>query len=196
LQAIREEWEATRRAAQAAADKLAAAMSEIQGIQQQVIIATMGRAGVREGGTIQCIRETLAETEVWEIDPERFGMLAGAAENAKESAITEIRRLLADAERKEAEAKAQQIESDHADALIENAAIDALRKLAAEAREQEEQRQAAEAERIRRERVNFELNGPDARDMLEILAAHYQVEQQTVLGWINRWVWAEVEIEA
>ncbi|WP_369650163.1 MULTISPECIES: YqaJ viral recombinase family protein [unclassified Variovorax] len=70
------------------------AMSEIQGIQQQVMIATLGRAGVRVGGTIECVRETLAETEAWPIDAERFGTLAGMAQQAKETAVAEIRALL------------------------------------------------------------------------------------------------------
>lgn len=73
------------------------ALSEISGIQQQVIIAQSGRLGVRQGGTIQCIKETLAETEAWPID-ERFGSLIGAAENAKQQAIVQIKQLLINAE--------------------------------------------------------------------------------------------------
>lgn len=65
------------------------ALSEISGIQQQVIIAQSGRLGVRQGGTIQCIKDTLAETESWPID-ERFGSLMGAAENAKQLIRLEI----------------------------------------------------------------------------------------------------------
>lgn len=73
------------------------ALSEISGIQQQVIIAQSGRLGVRQGGTVQCIKETLAETEAWTID-ERFGSLIGAAENAKQQAIVQIKQLLVNAE--------------------------------------------------------------------------------------------------
>lgn len=73
------------------------ALSEISGIQQQVIIAQSGRLGVRQGGTIQCIKETLAETEAWPIDG-RFGSLMGAAENAKQQAIAQIKQLLINAE--------------------------------------------------------------------------------------------------
>lgn len=92
------------------------ALSEISGIQQQVIIAQSGRLGVRQGGTIQCIKDTLAETEAWPID-ERFGSLIGAAENAKQQVIAQIKQLLINAEaiqkqqeeadriRREAEAK-------------------------------------------------------------------------------------------
>ncbi|WP_227136693.1 hypothetical protein [Kosakonia radicincitans] len=73
------------------------ALSEISGIQQQVIIAQSGRLGVRQGGTIQCIKDTLAETEAWPID-ERFGSLMDAAENAKQQAIAQIKQLLINAE--------------------------------------------------------------------------------------------------
>jgi hypothetical protein len=121
------------------------------------------------------------------------------AELARQQA--EIDRQRAEAERierqrQEAIEAAQKLETDHAEALIENARIDAEAAAATEARRLEQERQAAEAERLRRERVQFEMNGPDARDMIEVLAAHYQVEQETVLQWINRWVWSEVEITA
>jgi len=80
------------------------AMSEIQGIEQQVMIATLGRAGVRAGGTIECIRDTLAETEAWRIDEERFGSLMSMAQQAKDAAVTEIRALLVKAEARAAAA--------------------------------------------------------------------------------------------
>jgi hypothetical protein len=182
----RREFEQQQAAQQAAADKLNAATSEIQGIQQQVIIATQGRAGVRMGGTVECIRETLAETEAWEIDPKRFGILAGAAERAKATAVAEIRRLLGDAERKEAEAKAQQLESDHAEALIENARIDAEIAAAAEAQRIEAARLADLAEQERRERVQFELNGPGDVAIVELLASHFRVSNGDVIGWLER----------
>lgn len=69
-------------------------MSEISGIQQQVAIAQLGRAGVRKGGTLECIRETLAETEAWVIDAEHFGAMAGLAQSAKETAAAQIKSLL------------------------------------------------------------------------------------------------------
>lgn len=74
--------------------------SEITGIKHQVYIATLGRAGVRRGGTIECIRETLAETEAWPIG-EHFGIFAGAARAAKDKAIVEIGALLVEAEKRE-----------------------------------------------------------------------------------------------
>lgn len=71
------------------------ALSEIKGIQQQVIIARMGRAGVRKGGTVECIRETLQETEKWDISENRFGGLTSAAQSAKDSACAAIRDMFA-----------------------------------------------------------------------------------------------------
>ncbi len=74
------------------------ALSEIQGIQQQVMIASIGRAGVRKGGTIECIRETLAETEAWPVEEAHFGAMHGAAQAAKDTAVAQIRQLLTNAE--------------------------------------------------------------------------------------------------
>ena len=82
------------------------AMQEIQGIQQQVAIAISGRLGVRKGGTIECIRETLAETEGWTITEERFGALTASAQSVKDKVVAEIRQLLVNAEAKAAIATA------------------------------------------------------------------------------------------
>lgn len=94
-------------AAEAQREKNEMALQEIQGIQQQVYIATLGRAGVRKGGTIECIRETLAETEAWKIDEGNFGALTGAAQAAKDKAVAAIRQLLVNAEAR-AEAQRQE----------------------------------------------------------------------------------------
>jgi len=82
------------------------ANSQIEGIRQQVMIATVGRAGVRKGGTIECIRETLAETEAWVIDEAQFFDHVATAQAAKDTAITQIRALLVKAEEKAAAAPA------------------------------------------------------------------------------------------
>ncbi|APW38483.1 hypothetical protein RD110_15790 [Rhodoferax koreense] len=74
------------------------ALQQIQGIQQQAMIAVLGRAGVRKGGTIECIRDTLAETEAWVIDEENFGSLMGTAQSTKDRVVAEIREMLADRE--------------------------------------------------------------------------------------------------
>lgn len=83
--------------------------SQIMGIQQQVIIASMGRAGVRQGGTIECIRETLAETEAWLINADQFAEYNVArAQAAKDDAVRRIGLLLAEAEAKAAPRPAAQ----------------------------------------------------------------------------------------
>lgn len=94
--------------------------------------------------------------------------------------------------REVAEAAAK-LEADHAEGLIENAAIDALTKLAAEARQQEEQRLAAEAERQRRERVQFEMNGPGDVEIVKTLAAHYRVCVGDVMQWMKKFDYAAAD---
>lgn len=79
------------------------ATQQILGIQQQVIIAASGLLGVRTGGTIDCIRETLAETEAWVIDEANFGPLTAAAQIAKDGAIASIKAMLADRIQRDAE---------------------------------------------------------------------------------------------
>lgn len=193
MRAEQAQHEARMREQQAAADKMNAAMSEIQGIQQQVIIAQSGRLGVRKGGTIECLRETLAETEAWELDPERFGILAGAAESAKTTAVAEIRRLLGEAEARVAAEAAAKLEADHAEALEENARIDAERAAAFEAQQQEAQRRADEAERIRREQVQFIINGPGDIEIVRVIAEHYDVELGDAMEWLKKFDYAAAD---
>lgn len=66
---------------------------ELDGLRQQVIIASMGRSGVRKGGTLECIEETLEETLRWPITQERFGDLFDFANKTKEDVISKIRTL-------------------------------------------------------------------------------------------------------
>lgn len=126
-----------------------AAMSEIQAIQHQVLIAHTGRAGVRSGGTIECIRETLAETEAWPIDPERFGALAGSASAAKESAIEQIRQLLASAEASAAE----RAEMARRQAELDRAEREQREREEAAAQEAAEAAAQAERDRVARQRA-------------------------------------------
>ncbi len=70
-------------------------MEELQGLRQQVIIATTGRLGVRVGGTRECIVDTLKETQEWPITEENFGkVLFGAAQKIKADVIAQIEQLL------------------------------------------------------------------------------------------------------
>lgn len=142
---IRREEE--ERANQLAKDKQAEqsqlVMSEISGIQQQVIIAEIGRAGVRKGGTIECIRDTLAETEKWPIEESHFGTMTSMAQSAKDAALRDIRKLLTQAEqataRQEAidtEARAQAgIAEGRATATLPAIVLDDLAGVAAFARD-------------------------------------------------------------
>ena len=166
---------AALQAQQEAAQKMEMAMQEIQGIQQQVAIAISGRLGVRKGGTTECIRDTLAETEAWPIDPERFGMLTSAAQAAKDSAIAEMQRLLADAERKEAAAREQQ------------------EKEAAARDEAERAEQARRDEAARRERENFEKVGPGATAIAHAVAESFDVDVQVAVAWLKEFDAASVE---
>jgi hypothetical protein len=186
IDAQRREVEQQQAAQQAIVDKLLAAESEIHGIQQQVIIATQGRLGVRKGGTIDCIRETLDETEAWEIDAERFGILAGAAESAKTTAVAEIRRLLAEAEAREAaEADAARIAQAEADRIFAERDRIAAEQ-AAEARHLREEQEAAERERIHRELIEFERNGPGDVEIVKRLATDYGVVVGDVMQWLKK----------
>lgn len=127
-QARRDEEDRQRAEFQEKQDLINAAQSEIMGIQQQAIIASLGRAGVRTGGTIDCIRETLAETEAWTLEADRFGILFGAAVQAKADVISEIKALLLAAEEKEAARITEQAEAD-ARRAAEEAAHAAEQKL-------------------------------------------------------------------
>lgn len=102
--ALAAEQEADRRAREQAElrqqqEHTAALIQELQAIQQQPIIALSGRQGVRAGGTVECIRETLAETEAWQLDPEYWGAtMYAAAVATRDKAVADIRVLLAAAE--------------------------------------------------------------------------------------------------
>lgn len=159
----------------------AAALQEIQGIQQQVIIASSGRAGVRKGGTLACIDETLAETESWIID-ERFGVFVESARQAKESALATIKSLRESfLQRQEAE-KIELERQSIAKAAQDK--IDADR--AALEREQAESRRVKEEEeRQKREQARLaSIKKPADAELLGVLAAHYQVPTTKVVEWV------------
>ena len=133
-------------------------MQEIQAIRYQSIIARSGRLGVRAGGTIDCIRETLAETEAWVIDPEHFGpVLTAPALAAKNKTIAEIQDMLdyavreaQDRDRREQEEKAWAEKQAQEQAKRAQEEAEARRQADAQA-EQVAQQQAAEARRLRAE---------------------------------------------
>lgn len=114
-------------------------LSEIQGIQQQVIIARAGRVGVREGGTIECMRETLKETEDWPIIDAHFGAFTKAAQSAKDAACAAIREMFA--------AEIQRLNDEERTKKEREAREKAEKELAAKkAQEEAAKRAAAEAD--------------------------------------------------
>ncbi len=128
---------------------------------------------------------------------------------AQQQALREATEKLAreQREREEAIEAAAKIEADHGEALIENARIDAERASAVEARRIADQQAAdaarLEAERVaavneqaRRAQIQFEAVGPDADEILSVLADHYDVTKQVVQGWLYRHAWAQIEIAA
>jgi hypothetical protein len=112
-QAQREREDAARREAQRAEDERRAAehrrqqqeleaeqalqrarWGEIDAMGHQVMIAVAGRAGVRAGGTRECLAETLTETASWPVSEDRFGPLYHVAVSARQTAIDAINREL------------------------------------------------------------------------------------------------------
>ncbi|MFM0487965.1 coiled-coil domain-containing protein [Paraburkholderia graminis] len=62
--------------------------------------------------------------------------------------------------------------------------------------EQEAQRvaaEAAEAERQRRQRVEFEKNGPGADEIVGVLATFYEVDPDVARAWLGRHTWSLME---
>ncbi|MFL9904596.1 hypothetical protein PQR71_41795 [Paraburkholderia fungorum] len=57
---------------------------------------------------------------------------------------------------------------------------------AADAARVQAEKDAAEAERLRRVRVQFELNGPGDIAIVEVLAAHYWAIEDSVVGWLEK----------
>jgi hypothetical protein len=116
------------------------------------------------------------------------------AELAKKQAEQEERERIAreaaeaEAEHKrkedEARAAAEKLETDHAEALIENARMDAERKAAGEQR-------AAQEESLRRQQVEFEATGPEDWEIVQVVADHYDVSTDVARHWLSRHVWME-----
>jgi hypothetical protein len=167
LSAIRKAEEAARREAQ---EKAAAAMRAEQEAHAKRMAEERAKLEQEQAALAAERRRHMEEAEAARLEQERVARVAREAAEA-----------------------AQKLETDHAEALIENAAIDKLTKLAAEARQQEAQRQAAEAESQRRERVEFEKNGPGDVEIVKTLAKHYDVEIGDVMGWIKKFDYAATD---
>jgi hypothetical protein len=138
-------------------------MSEIQGIQHQVFIATTGRLGVRKGGTRECIVETLLETEGWEVSEEKFGPLLPMAREAKISAISQITEIRDRWDRRIAEA-AERAETERVEAKRRVAADAEAQRLAAERAQLERDQEALRIEREKPAIVTTVSEGADIRE--------------------------------
>jgi colicin import membrane protein len=104
--AAQERAEAEERERQAEEARAALAQIRIEDIasmQHQVMIATGGRLGVREGGTRECIVETLEETKAWPVTEEKFGPQFALATRVKAEVVAKIEAELARWDAHEAE---------------------------------------------------------------------------------------------
>jgi hypothetical protein len=96
-----------------AQEKNQMALSQIEAIRHQAVIAEAGRSPYVKGGDAASYLFVLAETRAWVIDDEQFGVLTASAQMVKDSTIVMIEQGLASC-----------IAADHAEALIENAQFD------------------------------------------------------------------------
>ena len=122
-----------------------------------------------------------------------------AAAKAEQDRIDGERQAAIEAEvraKREAAEAAAKLDADHAEALVCNELHDAaVAKIAADARAEAERR-AAEAEQARRIQIQFEAVGPEADEILSVLADHYDVTKQVACNWLYRHAWAQLEIAA
>jgi len=202
--AVVEKLTTMHRAAVAAAEeaqRLAAERAELERRQREEeerLAAERAAQDARLKAEREAQERELAEQRAKQAEADRIAREAREAEERRlaeqraelQRQQDEINAARAEQERKEREAR----EAAEAEARAKREAYEAAARTEAERIQAE--KDAAEAERIRRERVQFELNGPDASEMVFIISAHYMVDQQTALNWINRHVWAEVEVAA
>lgn len=163
-------------------------MEEIMSMGYQVMIATGGRLGVREGGTRQCIVETLEETRNWSVTQSKFGPLTEMAMNARTRACEQISAVLVqfdqrvDNERIAAEQRAAQKVIDDQRRELEarqQAERDAQAKREREAAEDlARMERDAEAQRVANYRPSFD-------EIVAIVAANYGRTPDVVRTWIR-----------
>lgn len=189
-QAERERVAAAARAAQEQADREARAAEEArQHAERERVEAEQRAAREKAEAAMRAEREAheariKAEREALEreqaalaAERRRHIEEAEAARLEHESKVREAQ------ERAAAEALARQIEVDHVEGIAENARIDAHR---AEMVRAISEREAVEAERIRREQVEFETNGPGDVEIVETLAKAYGVSEAIVAHWLAK----------
>jgi hypothetical protein len=108
----------------------------------------------------------------------------------------EIDAARAEQERKEREAReaveaAELAETERVAAEQSAAAQEEADRVFAEQQRVETERRAAEAEQLRRAQIQFETIGPDADEILSVLASHYDVSNEVARHWLGRHAWME-----
>lgn len=120
---------------------------------------------------------------------------------AQQQALREATEKLVRDQREREEAEAARIEAEAravreaAEAAERAEAQRIADEQAAEARRVQAEKDAAEAERQRRERVQFEQNGPEPTEIIAVLADHYNVSPEVARHWLGLRFWAQEEIE-
>lgn len=100
-----------------AQEKNRMALSQIEAIRHQAVIAEVGRSPYVKGGDAASYLFVLAETRAWVIEDEQFGVLTASAQMVKDSTIVMLEQGLASC-----------IAADHVEALTDNAQFDVDRE--------------------------------------------------------------------
>ncbi|WP_236870763.1 hypothetical protein [Burkholderia pseudomallei] len=177
LAAQREREEAER----AERERIAA---EQRAVQEQAAAAMRKQQEEHEARMRAQQEELDRQRAVIEAERQRQADEAARIEREKQAAIE------AEAARVEAEVRAKR-EAEEAEAA--RIAQEEADRIFAEQQRIEAERRAAEAERIRREQVEFEANGPEPTEILEVLANNWDVSTDVVLHWLTRHAWAALK---
>lgn len=134
------------------------------------------------------------------------------AREAQEAADRETKRKADEAMAAERDAHERKMADDREALRIQQDALNAERqRIADEAAERQRaidaefaaeqarilvQKNAEAAEQARRERQDFVNNGPDASDIITIIANAYVVDSVVALNWLNMHAWDQVEVAA
>lgn len=161
------------------------AISALQSMDMSGFDEFHQEAGLAYGSTLDQLRDMFTSMQALE---------AQQAELARQQA--EIDRQRAEQERRDREARelleAQEreaeVEEAHQEALWEEARINAERH---EAQRKAGEAKAAELDRLRRQQAEFEANGPEDWEIVQVIAAHYDVTPEVAKHWLGRHAWME-----
>ncbi|SDR37144.1 hypothetical protein SAMN05443245_5189 [Paraburkholderia fungorum] len=180
---LRDAWdeaEAAEKAAKAAAEK-----ARVDAIRKR-IAETQAIPSTLVGKSSETIAAAIESLEAVEITLETHQEFAGEAEVAKLAAVTKLGEMLTaqlahEAEQARIAAEREAIEQQRAELAERERIAD---EQAAEAARIQAEKDAAVAEQKRRERVQFELNGPGESEIIRVLAEQFKVTPEVALGWI------------